>query len=168
MNLSPLEQRLYAGLSDMEIIDAHEHLFPESVRISTKIDVLTFFSHYTQGDLRVAGMSEDELATMRNTDVPLEHRWALFAPYWQRIRWGSYARAARIAVQKFYDVDDISDDTYIEISERMAEANTAGLYERVLRDACKIRTALAQCQRTVGKVPQGALPLAWLIDGQGL
>jgi len=148
VKLSPLESKLVAALAQMEIIDAHEHIFPESVRVDTKIDVLTFFSHYTQGDLRVAGMSEADLKEMGNAEVPLDRRWRLFAPHWEQIRWGSYARAARIAVRKFYGADDINDETYVEISDAMAAANKPGLYEKVLRDACNIRTALTQCQRT--------------------
>jgi predicted TIM-barrel fold metal-dependent hydrolase len=148
VRLSPLESRIFAALEQMEIIDAHEHIFPESVRVNTKTDVLTFFSHYTRGDLRVAGMSETSLEEMQKPELPLEYRWKLFAPYWEPIRFDSYARAALIAVEKFYDVDDINDETYALISERMAAANKPGLYERVLREACNIRTALTQCQRT--------------------
>ena len=148
MKLSPLEGRLIGALEQMEIIDAHEHILPESVRVEARVDVLTLFSQYMQGDLRVAGMPEEDLKDMGDADVPLDRRWRLFAPYWEQIRWGSYARAALIAVKKFYGADDINDDTYISISEGMAAANKPGLYEKVLRDGCNIRTALTQCQRT--------------------
>ena len=148
MNLSPLESKLVAALEQIEVIDAHEHLPPESVRLATKVDVLTLFSHYTRGDLLAAGMREAEIELTQNTELPLDYRWRLFAPYWEHIRWGSYARAALIAARKFYGADDINDETYQVISERMAAANTPGIYQRVLRDACNIRTALTQCERT--------------------
>ena len=148
MNLSPLESKLVAALGQIEVIDAHEHLPPESVRIGTKVDVLTLFSHYTRGDLLAAGMREAEIELTQNTELPLDYRWRLFAPYWEHIRWGSYARAALIAARKFYGADDINDKTYQVISEKMAAANTPGIYQRVLRDACNIRTALTQCERT--------------------
>lgn len=169
VKLSALEGRLVAALEQMEIIDAHEHIFPESVRLETKIDVLTFFSNYTQGDLRVAGMSEADLKEMGDADVALDRRWRLFAPYWEQIRWGSYARAARIAVKKFYGADDITDGTYVEISDAMAAANRPGLYEKVLGEACHIRTALTQCQRTDLGTPlltpvMPLLPNMWEIE----
>ena len=44
------------------------------------------------------------------------------------------ARAALLAAEKFYEIDDINDDTYELLSERMQQANTPGIYERVLAD----------------------------------
>jgi predicted TIM-barrel fold metal-dependent hydrolase len=148
MNLSPLEQRLASALAQMEVIDAHEHLCPEDVRVNTKVDVCTLFAHYTSRDLIVAGMSQADYDATQNHDLPLDYRWQLLSPYWERIRFDSYARAARLAAQRFYDVEDISDHTYVEISERMAAMNTPGIYEKVLGEACRIRTSLTQCQRT--------------------
>ena len=148
MTLSPLEQRLVAALEQMEIIDAHEHLDTEERRLRVRVDVFTLFAHYTRGDLRVAGMSEADYNATQNADLPLDYRWRLFAPYWEQIRWASYARAALIAAQKFYGADDINEKTYVAISEQMAEANKPGIYQRVLREACNIRTALSQCVRT--------------------
>ena len=148
MVLSPLEQTLVSALEQMEIIDAHEHLGPEADRLKAKVDVFTFFAHYTRGDLRVAGMSEGDYNATQNPDLALDYRWKLLAPYWERIRWASYARAALLAAQKFYGADDINEKTYVSISEKMAAANKPGLYQRVLKDACRIRTALAQCVST--------------------
>lgn len=148
MILSPLEQKLVKALETIETIDAHEHLFPEDVRINTKVDVFTFFAHYTHGDLRASGMSEADYQAIQNRDLPLDYRWRVFAPHWEQIRWTSYSRSALISARKFYGVDDINEKTYQELSEKIAAGNTPGLYQRVLRDACNIRTSLTQCQRT--------------------
>jgi len=148
MPAANLVQRLIAALEQIEIIDAHEHLSPERVRTSAKVDVFTLFSHYTRRDLLVARMPESDYEATRNTDLPLDYRWKLFAPYWEHIRWASYARAALIAAKHFYGADDISERTYADISQKMAKANTPGIYQRVLKDACNIRTALTQCART--------------------
>jgi len=148
MLLSPLEQRLVTALEATEVIDTHEHLSPEEVRLKTRVDVFTLFSHYTHGDLAAAGMPEAEYGAIQNPDLPLDYRWRLFAPYWERIRWGSYARSALLAAAKFYGAEDINEKTYVAICEKMAKANTPGLYQRVLRDACHIRVSLTQCQRT--------------------
>jgi len=154
MQRDALETSLYDAMAAFDIIDCHEHLGPEKDRTESKVDVFTLFSHYTTGDLRVAGMNDEDLRGLLNRDLPLQRRWETFRPYFQEIRWGSYARAALLAAQKFYDVDDINDDNYEMLSERMQKANTPGLYERVLGDACKIRTALTQCGSTdVGNTP---------------
>jgi len=154
MDTAVLEKSLAEAMKQLEIIDCHEHLGPERDRLKTPVDVFTLFSHYTHYDLIVAGMSENDYQALYNQEIPLERRWALFAPYWRQTRWTSYARAALIAARRFYGVDDISDDTYVTLSEAMRRDNTPGIYDRVLRDACRIRTALTQCGSTdVGGTP---------------
>lgn len=148
MALTDLEKGLIAAMEEFEIIDCHEHLGPEKRRTDTTVDVFTLFSHYTRGDLSVAGMSEQVYQSLFNQDIPLERRWQLFAPFWEQIRWGSYARAALLAAQKFYNVDDINDKTYQSLSAAMKKMNVPGIYEQVLRKTCNIRTALTQCGST--------------------
>jgi predicted TIM-barrel fold metal-dependent hydrolase len=150
-----LENRLLSAIEALDIIDCHEHLGPEANRVATPVDVFTLFSHYTRGDLLVAGMTEPQYASLFNPEVPLERRWAMFAPFWERIRWTSYARATLLAARKFYGVEDISEQTYLALSKAMRKANAPGIYERVLRDACHIRTALTQC----GSTALGGTPL---------
>ena len=148
MQPNALEERLYDAMAEWEIIDCHEHLGPEKGRVASEVDVFTLFAHYTRGDLAVAGMSDGEYQSLFDRRIPLERRWQLFAPYWEEIRWGSYARAALLAALRFYGVDDINEKTYAQLSERMQAANKPGLYERVLGEACGIRVALTQCGST--------------------
>lgn len=148
MELSVIENRLIKAIEEFEIIDCHEHLGPEKERTQKQVDVFTLFSHYTHGDLVVAGMSESDYQSLYNQNIPLEKRWVLFRPYWEQIRWTSYAKAAILAVKKFYGFDDINDKTYKPISESIQKFNKPGIYKRVLHDVCKIRTALTQYSRT--------------------
>ena len=161
MGLAELEKRLIAAFEEFEIIDCHEHLGPEKDRIETKVDVFTLFSHYTKGDLNRAGMSSAQYDALFNHDIPLEQRWASFEPYWEQIRWTSYSKAALIAAKKFYGCDDINVKTYKKISQAIQEANKPGLYERVLKDACNIRTALTQCGLAQLGTPL-LTPIMWL------
>ncbi len=142
--LTETKMRVLEAVEDFEIIDAHEHLPPEQERTESKVDVFTLFSHYTRGDLLVAGMSESDYCSLFDRTIPLDQRWSIFSPYWERIRWGSYARAALLGVKRFYGFEDINDDTYEMLSEAIQEQNKPGIYQRVLRNACKIRTALNQ------------------------
>ncbi len=143
-----LERSLIEAISEFEIIDAHEHLPPEEERVERAVDVFTLFSHYTRGDLYVAGMSAADYESLFDTRIPLDRRWELFAPYWTQILYGSYARAALLAAAELYDCREISDQTYVALSERMQGANRAGIYHWVLREKCRIRVALTQCGRT--------------------
>ena len=148
MQRDALETSLTDAMAEMEIIDCHEHLGPEKGRVESDVDVFTLFSDYTSRDLLMAGMTVDEYRSLQDRSIPLQQRWELFKPFWREIRWGSYARASLLAARKFYDVDDINEDTYEPLSERIQAANTAGIYQRVLGDACNIRVALTQCGST--------------------
>lgn len=148
MNPSPTEQTLLDAFSEFEIIDCHEHLSPEHCRTSRKVDALTLFSHYTRTDLVTSGMPPGDYDRMLDTDLPLELRWALLRPFLPHVRFGSYARPAFMAARDIYGFDDISDETYVPLSEAMQAANTPGIYRRILRERCKIRTSLTQAGRT--------------------
>jgi len=165
--MNSLKQRLIEVMAQMPVVDAHEHLPPEKVRVAQEVDVFTLFGHYTQTDIESAGMTQAEYDWLQDTEVSLDERWRKFEPYWHRIKHTSYTRAARLAAQRFYGAD-IGPDTYVEISERMKAGNTRGIYRRVLTEACNIRVALTQ----IGRIPEGSrdilvplLPLAHLTGG---
>ena len=128
MKLSDQEKALVAAMSEWEIIDCHEHLSPESARLDQDVDVFTLFAHYTRGDLAVAGMSQEDYDSLFNRNIPLQVRWKTFRPYWNEIRWTSYSLAALLSAQRFFDVDDINDDTYEQISAAIQTHNIPGLY----------------------------------------
>ena len=148
MRLSDTEQALVKAFEEFEIVDAHEHLPPEHVRTSQKVDALTLFSHYTRTDLITSGMKPEHYDALHNAELPLDYRWGLLRPFLENVRYGSYARPAFIAAKEFYGFDDINDNTYGPLSEEMQKQNTPGIYRRMLRDKCKIRHALTQAGRT--------------------
>ncbi|NPV48280.1 MAG: amidohydrolase family protein [Armatimonadetes bacterium] len=149
MTTKPIRERLLAEMRQWQVIDCHEHLPEESERISNPVDALTLFSHYTHNDLINAGLSREDYDRTQDHSLPLAERWALVRPYWERVRFTGYSRPILLAVRRFYGCDDLNDDTYEAISERMQAANTPGLYHRVLREACNIRLCLTQ----IGRIP---------------
>ena len=119
---------LIAGMETFEIIDCHEHLPREAKRLEQPVDVFTLFSQYTHGDLLRAGMSEEHYHALFAQQRSLAERWELLNPYWQQIRWGSYARALLLSLEKFYGFADITGDNLALISTAMQQANTPGIY----------------------------------------
>ncbi|MEM2687831.1 MAG: amidohydrolase family protein [Thermoproteota archaeon] len=148
MKLSSIGKSILEEIEKFEIIDAHEHLPPESVRLAYSVDVFTLFSHYTRVDLLASGMPAEYWNKIHDPSIPLEKRWEIFAPYLKRIKYGSYARPALIAVEDIYGFDDINEGNYREISEKIAAENTPGIYYRILRERCRIKVALTQHNRT--------------------
>ena len=71
-------QLLYREMAGMAVIDAHEHLFPESYRISLTPDAaLLFADQYPVFGLLSSGMSREDLDRVGNRTLPLDERWAL-------------------------------------------------------------------------------------------
>jgi predicted TIM-barrel fold metal-dependent hydrolase len=174
LHYSPTEERLMDAMSAMDIIDCHEHLPPEKQRTGEPQDVFTLFSHYTRHDLFSAGMDRDAdnlnpfdvrrpvYESLFDQRIPLAKRWATFEPYWERIRHGSYARAAILTARMVYGVGEISGRTFAELSERIAAENTPGIYRRILSDRCRIKASLTQNALHGCEAP--LVPVVWCLD----
>ena len=111
-------------ISKIRIINTHEHLLQEHERIKEDVDVLTtFFTHYASSDLQSAGIPEEDLLSIWDKSKPLDERWVLFEPWWEKIRNTGYARALEIAARDLYGVNKINSETYQKLSNKMKERN---------------------------------------------
>jgi hypothetical protein len=130
-------------IEGVRVIDTHEHLPPEEERVREEVDVLaTFFQYYASADLISAGMPEEEFVKIWDASRPLEERWELFEPWWERMRNTSYARALETAARGLYGVEGISRETYANLSRRMRERNRSGLYRWVLGEMSNIEVSI--------------------------
>lgn len=137
MNNSYQEIRKHIG--SIRLIDTHEHLPPESERVNKVVDVLSqFYLHYASSDLVSAGMSPEDLLYIKDTKIPIDYRWAVFEPWWERIRNTGYSRCMEIAARDLYGVDGINSETYNQLSRKMMERNKEGLYKWVLHEKAGI------------------------------
>jgi predicted TIM-barrel fold metal-dependent hydrolase len=159
---------LLGEIESMPVIDAHEHLPPEPDRLRQPVDALTLFSHYCRGDLVASGLSHEQVGYIFS-DAPLAERWAAFRPAYGLIRNTAYARAAHLAMEKFYGHRELRGDNIDAITAAMRAANTPGLYKRVLRDACNIETCLVNVDPFTEKDADGLLTpvcrIPWLSWG---
>ncbi len=127
----------------MDVVDTHEHLPNERVRLAQQVDFATLFSHYCKSDLIAAGMTEKQYARLISTGPSSSEKWEMLAPYYELISSGGYSRAAHLAMERFYGIAHLGSAAEAEaLSERMREANKPGLYQRVLKEACRIATAM--------------------------
>jgi len=123
------------AVDEVRLVDTHEHLLQEKERTAKKPDLFeTFLAHYASSDLVSSGMPQEELDKVRDAKLPLEARWEIFKPFWEKIRNTGYARALDIAVRDLYGVNGISQDTYKEIAHRMEEENKPGIYQWILKE----------------------------------
>lgn len=136
--LNDLEKGIISELEKLQIYDCHEHLQPESSRLKQSPDAFTLFSHYCQHDLYTAGMDKKTMAEILWKPGDIDWKWQTFEPFYKMTKHTSYFRAAHITMEKFYGEKELTSQNVHDVSQRIKQANTAGLYDRVLRDSCGI------------------------------
>jgi predicted TIM-barrel fold metal-dependent hydrolase len=154
-----LADELFGELEQVPTIDAHEHLVPEAEHCQWEMDFFSLFEHYCPSDLVAAGASEQQMAEFSDRSLPEEERWRKFKPFLERIRSGSYARAALGAMRGLLGVEELTDETYEAVGEKLRELNRPGLYEHVLRERCNLASCV-QCVHLKDMGPEWFVHLA--------
>ena len=142
MTRTETEQWLLPEIESMPVVDAHEHLPAESIRLREHTDALTFFRQYTRLVMFSAGLDEPTFMRMHDPNESLDDRFAIFEQYRDLIRHSGPVRAAYTALKHFYDADELSRDNFTEITARMRSLYQPGVYRRVLCDHCGITAVL--------------------------
>ena len=138
------EKRIANYVDDIWIIDTHEHLLTEEERIqkADKLDFTYLFSQYTIEDLISASNEHGLMGMIFTNSFPLEDRWELFKPFLKEMRNTGYARATLMAARDIYGVEDINDDTYALLSQKIKDASKPGLYREILKEKAKIELSI--------------------------
>ena len=155
-----LASELHDQISALWIIDSHEHLPPEHVRLGMSVDLPSYFTHYPRFDLLAAGMPVEDVDRLQDTSLALDTRWNLLAPYYQATQHTTLSRSLRLGIQAKYGYEEITDSNYVAISEAMAEANRPGLYQQVFRDRARVLAALNQTSYEHWLPPPGSFRIA--------
>lgn len=144
MKLTSAAQDLYDAISELEIVDSHEHLPAESDYLAAGYSGLNMFAGgYIWHDLESAGMPAAFKTTMRVGGArPVDEWWRVIRPYWESTRHTSFARALLIAARDLFGLPDINDATIHALAERVRSDNRPGLYRRVLQERCRIRCVI--------------------------
>jgi uncharacterized protein len=144
------KDRIRKAVNDIWIIDTHEHLETEEQRLGKKdLDFTYLYSHYANEDLISASHSQGLVSVILGRNFSLSDRWELFKAFYDDMRNTGYARAAIIAAKDLYGISDLNDNTYLELSEKMRQANKPGLYRSILKDKARIDLSILD----VGEVP---------------
>lgn len=144
MRLSKTGQELYQAITELPVVDAHEHLPPEKEYLRAEYSGLNLFAGgYIWHDLESAGLSPEFKATMRNGGSrPVSEWWPKIKPYWEQVRHTSYARALRITARDLFGLPDIDDTTITDLADAVKASNRPGLYGRILQERCGIRVSI--------------------------
>jgi predicted TIM-barrel fold metal-dependent hydrolase len=169
MNLTRTARGLLAGISELPVIDAHEHLPAEKDYLAFGYSGLNMFAGgYIWHDMESAGLDPAFKARMRDGGPrPVEQWWPIIRPYWQQVRETSFARALRIAARDIFGLDDIDDRTIHRLAEAVQTANRPGLYAEVLQRRCRIRLSITCIDRAAFPDDPGLRGITQLLKGEG-
>jgi predicted TIM-barrel fold metal-dependent hydrolase len=145
--------RILAEIENIPLIDTHEHLINEEVRLSQKIDFFNWFSDYPGVDLVSAGMAQSKLEGLLDSNRSLDERWFEFVPVWTYVRTTGYGRSVLVAAKDLFGVDDINERTYRELSEKIAKSNYKGWYNRVLKEYANIDMIILDPMEIIDQTP---------------
>jgi uncharacterized protein len=147
-----VRKRMSDAVASIRLIDTHEHFTPESQRNAGEMSLFQLL-HYVTSDMWAAGLDRSlSEKTFSDATVPLEKKWELFNRYWPNVRNTAYSRALLRAVKDLYGVEDISEQTYRKLSERIQAANRPGWYREVLRDRAAIDLAICDIGQAGAKL----------------
>ena len=141
MELDEVQQKLFDALGKMTIIDAHEHIKPEKERLTKTFDWAWLLCGYLIKDLQSAGLSTDFDPT--DNSLSPRQKWERVKPYWQAVRWGTYARGLRLSLAEWCGVEDVTDGNIEEIGKKLNENNRPGFYREALGKKCLIERVIA-------------------------
>lgn len=139
----PLVENVARLVDSISLADTHEHLLEEEERLSPADgsrarDFSALFAMYSSHDLSVAGMPPDDCARLWALDTPYAEKWRLLRPHYERCRNTGYLQAVRIAVQRLYGEDDLTDKSIGRINEKYVASLKPGMTRRILKEVANI------------------------------
>ncbi|MBD3240610.1 MAG: amidohydrolase family protein [Chitinivibrionales bacterium] len=91
---------LRAFCEQTPLIDCHDHTLQAGPKHTDPLQAI--FSGYLPHDLQSAG-GESAAQALSDTAAPLENRWRVLGPVWERTKHTGYARVTRLVLKEFYD-----------------------------------------------------------------
>lgn len=149
---------LWKYISELPVIDTHEHISSETELLGARIDIFNLFFPYIIDNLESAGMTTDEMQMMKDGQVAFEHRWSVFNKYYPEIQYSSYVLALQSALAEHYQFENFTLEECVRISELLTKDFAAIGFMQKFMDKNKIESmltyrscALAEVNRSYGK-----------------
>lgn len=139
---SPIYSHIHDQVQATPLQDTHEHLLRESTRLKgpgchdlcPTTDASLLFYHYGKDDMTAARIPQPVQESFFCPDVQADKKWRLIEPYWKSVANTGYFLAGRRAARELFNVDEMSTDAFVTISEQMQEREP-GFYHDILNSA---------------------------------
>lgn len=136
----------------IRVIDTHEHLEPEDVRLARAVDFSLPFAPQVAWDLVSAGMAVPEVTRFLSPETAADEKWRLVAGYWPWIRFTGYAQAVQRAARDLYGIPELTEDTHAALTAAMQQSNRPGVYRHLLGEKAGIDLCLIHALEGPGVV----------------
>lgn len=100
--MSSIYEKLLEYANTLDIVDSHEHLFSEETHIKRYISFFDLITSYLNWDLYGAGMPMDYVWKYPQSRAEEIKLFKVIEPFWKYVKYGSYARPAKLALKEFY------------------------------------------------------------------
>lgn len=123
---------------------SHSHRIPYS-ELKGQNDLFNAFTWHSGSTLISAGMPEEDYEQLKNLSLPEERKWALFRPYWEKIKYTAYGRSFLLATDRIFGIHEINDNTYQKLNTCIITAYTPEsdqYFKTVLNDYAKIQLTI--------------------------
>ena len=164
--IAKITLELLERIKNLPVIDTHEHMAMETDFVAGKYD-FTHLMTYVGLDLGLAGFHAGPWGASQSAvkaGRSVEEKWQRIAPYWSFVRTGAYGRSYRRILKIFFGVDDLDDRTVHEVSERIAEYQHEGVYDKYIHGRYGIRVMLEVHNHRPIPEPQHFAPV-YCFDG---
>lgn len=139
-NLIPgYETRIRDYIDTLRIVDTHEHfLDPELLKKTTFLDFSLLFQQNSYDALLSSGMSDTMIRKLYFSPTPVQEKWKIIEPYWNKSFNTISNTILRIAISDLYGIDELNSGTVEPLSAKIMEAYSGDWFSYVLRDRCGI------------------------------
>jgi predicted TIM-barrel fold metal-dependent hydrolase len=133
---SPVFNRLLDQITDMPVIDCHEHLRgpgrdPE-VAPTEPISALTIL--YFISDLWAAGASDKEIMLLQNEKATTDEKWPVFSRLWAGAEHTAYARVTKLVLKEAFGIDQLTRESLDHVAEQLATRDRS-YYLKTIQEA---------------------------------
>lgn len=145
------EERIRAAIDTMRVVDTHEHLVGfEGIAKSKSIDFMWLFHQYADDDIKSAGMSKPQFATLLTDSLSVPEKWKIMKPFYDASFNTGYNRAVLLSVDRLFGIKELNDQSVLQITDKLREAYKTDWYKTVLHDKCNIDFLINDSQPAPG------------------
>jgi uncharacterized protein len=121
------------------VVDTHEHLLsPARLKQRTTLDFMLLLQHYSADDIKSAGLPAKLFAQLLKDSLTVKEKWDILKPFWEESNNTAYNRAALLAAEKLFGINDINGSTVESLSDKIARSYQTDWISHVINDKCKI------------------------------